>query len=269
MTIVRTPLAPIALALALLLAACGGAPAAAPAAEAPAAEVATEAPATEAAEATEAPQTAEEAPAAEAPAEGATEAAAAQSLSGQRTFVIVPEESQASYIATEEFFADALEKYGINAGFGEAVGTTQAIEGQLTLNFDDLSNALGENSFTVQMNTLETGRNNRDTWIRENGPRFNDYPIATFVGTAIEGAPAAYTEGEEVSFRLVGDLTVREVTRPTTFDVTAKLEGDTLTGTATTAAKLTDFSIEPPSFANTLTVDDDFGIEVQFTAREQ
>jgi polyisoprenoid-binding protein YceI len=258
MTTARKPLA--LLALALLLAACGGAPAAAPAAEAPAAEVATEAPA--APEATEAPA------AAEAPAEAPADAAA-QPLGGQRTFVIVPEESQASYIATEEFFAAALEKYGINAGFGEAVGVTQAIEGQLTLNFDDLSNALGENRFTVQMNTLETGRDNRDTWIRENGPAFNQYPEATFVATAIEGAPASYTEGEEVSFQLVGDLTVREVSRPTTFDVTAKLEGDTLTGTATTRALLTEFGIEPPSFANTLTVDDEFGIEVQFTAREQ
>ena len=258
MSTARRPLA--LLALALLLAACGGAPAA-PAAEAPPAAAATEAPA-----AAEAPEAAE---ATEAPAAAEAGAAAAPALGGVRTFVIVPEESQASYHATEEFFGGALEKYGINAGFGEAVGVTQAIEGQLTLNFDDLADALGENSFTVQMNTLVTGRDSRDNWIRENGPRFNDYPVAGFTATAIEGAPAAYTEGEEVSFKLVGDLTVREVTRPTTFDVTARLEGDTLTGTATTRASLTDFEIEPPSFANTLTVDDEFGIEVQFTAREQ
>ena len=251
MTIARIPMSLLALVLALLLTACG-----APAAEAPA-PAATEAPAD---------ASTDTSPDAAAP---ATEAPAAQPVGGRRTFVIVPEESQAAYHATEEFFAAALEKYGINAGFGEAVGTTQAIEGQLTLNFDDLSDALGDNSFTVQMNTLVTGRDTRDNWIRENGPRFNDYPVATFTATAIEGAPAAYTEGEEVSFKLIGDLTVREVTRPTTFDVTAKLEGDTLTGTATAQAKLTDFGIEPPSFANTLTVDDDIAVEVKFTAREQ
>jgi hypothetical protein len=42
-----------------------------------------------------------------------------------------------------------------------------------------------------------------------------------------------------------------------------------VTGTATTAIKLTDFGITPPDFANTLTVADDMGIEVNFTAREQ
>jgi polyisoprenoid-binding protein YceI len=190
-------------------------------------------------------------------------------VSGQRTFVIVPEESKASYIATEEFFADALTKFGIKAGFAEAVGSTQAIEGQLELNLDDLSAALGENTFTVQMNTLVSDRNMRDNWIRENGPRFNDYPTATFKATAIEGAPGAYTEGSDVSFKLIGDLTVRDVTQTVTFDVTASLSGDTLTGVATASALLlSEFGIEPPSFANTLTVADEFGIEVQFTARE-
>ena len=84
----------------------------------------------------------------------------------------------------------------------------------------------------------------------------------------LEGAPTAYTEGEEVSFKLIGDLTVRETTQPATFDVTATLTGDTLTGVATTRLLMSGFGIEPPNFANTLTVADEFGIEVQFTAKE-
>ena len=188
---------------------------------------------------------------------------------GLRTFVIVPEQSKASYLVDEEFFAGALAKLGINAGLSDVVGSTQAIEGQLQLNLDDLTAALGENSFTVQMNTFTTDQNQRDTWIRENGPSFNTYPVASFTATAIEGAPTAYTEGEEVSFKLIGDLTVRETTQPATFDVTATLTGDTLTGVATTRLLMSGFGIDPPNFANTLTVADEFGIEVQFTAKEQ
>jgi polyisoprenoid-binding protein YceI len=252
----------------MLLAACGGAqtPAteAAPAAEATAAATA-EAPAEAPAEATaEAPA---EAPA-EATADAAAEPAAAGSaVGGQRTFVIVPEQSKASYLVDEEFLGGALDKLGIAAGAVDVVGSTQQIQGQLQLNLDDLGAALGENTFTVQMNTLATGEDRRDTWIRENGPRFNDFPQATFVATAIEGAPAAYENGQEVSFKLIGDLTVRDVTQPVTFDVTARLDGDTLTGTATTRTKMSDFGIEPPNFANTLTVADEFGIEVQFVAQ--
>jgi len=195
--------------------------------------------------------------------------AAGAPVAGQRTFVIVPAESKASYLVDEEFFAGALSKLGIAAGLADVIGSTQEIEGRLTLNLDDLSAPLGENTFTVRMNTFTTDQKDRDKWIRENGPRFNDYPLATFTATSIEGAPAAYNEGDEVSFKLSGDLTIREITRPVTFDVTATLRGDTLTGVATTRLKMSDFGIEPPNFANTLTVADEFGIEVQITAKAE
>jgi polyisoprenoid-binding protein YceI len=204
-----------------------------------------------------------------APTASPTSPGSGEEVSGLRTFVIVPAESKAIYLADEEFFADALAKYGIGAGEADVVGSTQEIAGQLQLNLDNLSDALGENRFTVQMNTLTTDRSLRDNWIRENGPRFNDYPEASFVATAIEGAPTSYTDGEEVSFQLVGDLTIREITQPATFAVTARLTGDTLTGVATTRLLMSDFGIDPPNFANTLAVADEFGIEVQFTAREE
>ena len=244
----------LVVALSLLVAACGApsAPAAPPAA-------ATPAPVETAPAAQE--------PAAEQPANTAQEAA--QPVSGLRTFVIVPAESRASYLVDEEFFGGALAKLGIPAGLVDVVGSTQEIEGQLQLNLDDLSAALGENVFTVSVNTFTTDQNDRDQWIRRDGPRFNDFPVATFVATAIEGAPAAYTEGEEVSFQLSGDLTVRDIVRPTTFDVTASLNGNTLTGVATARMLMSDFGIDPPNFANTLTVADEFGIEVQITAREE
>lgn len=233
-----------------LLAACSGQPAPETAA------LATEAAATEA-------------PATEAPATEAPVVDGGAPVSGQRTFVIAPAESKASYLVDEEFFAGALAKLGIAAGLVDVIGSTQEIEGRLTLNLDDLSAPLGENTFTVKMNTFTTDQNDRDKWIRENGPRFNDYPLATFTATSIAGAPAAYTEGEEVSFQLSGDLTIREITQPATFDVTAQLSGDTLTGTAATRLKMSDFGIEPPNFANTLTVADEFGIEVAITATEE
>lgn len=214
--------------------------------------------------------TAAPAPPTEAPAtEAAPAVENAAPVVGQRTFIIVPAESKASYLVDEEFFAGALTKLGIAAGLADVIGSTQEIEGRLTLNLDDLSAPLGENTFTVKMNTFTTDQRNRDKWIRENGPRFNDYPLATFTATSIEGAPATYTEGEEVSFKLGGDLTIREITQPVIFDVTATLRGDTLTGVATTRLKMSDFGIEPPNFANTLTVADEFGIEVQITAKEQ
>lgn len=244
------------IALSLLVAAC-----ALPSASAPAAPTATMAPAP-----AETAAPAEE-PASDAQADEAE--AAGQPVSGLRTFVIIPAESRASYLVDEEFFGGALAKLGIPAGLADVVGSTQEIEGRLQLNLDDLSSALGENIFTVRVNTFTTDQNDRDQWIRRDGPRFNNFPVATFVATAIEGAPGEYFEGEEVSFKLIGDLTIRNITRPTTFDVTAKINGDTLTGVATARMLMSDFGIDPPNFINTLTVADEFGIEVQITAREE
>jgi polyisoprenoid-binding protein YceI len=242
--------------LILLLSACSPAPSGAP----PAAE-ATEAPvATEAAEATEAPAEESEADASSGSGELPT---------GLRTYVIVPEESSASYMVDEEFFGLALGKYGIPAGLSDTVGTTSVIEGQFELNWDDLSAPLGENTFRVDLSTLESNQGLRDSWIRENGPEFGTYPDAIFVVERLEGAPTSYTMGEEVNFQMVGQMTIRETTQPATFDVTAKLEDGTVTGTATAALKMTDFGITPPDFVNTLTVQDDFQVEVNFTAREQ
>lgn len=242
---------PLALLAALVLAACGGTQEAPTAATAAATVAATDT----------APDTV-----AETATETATDAASGP-ISGQRTFVIVPEQSKASYVMDESFLGGALAKYGIAAGNSKTTGGTQQITGQLQLNLDDLNAALGDNSFTVQLNTLASDQDLRDQWIRDNGPRFNQYPDATFVATAIEGAPAAYDNGQEVSFKLSGDLTVRDVAKPVTFDVNAKLAGDTLSGTATTRVKLTDFGIEPPNFANTLTVEDEFTIQVDFVAK--
>lgn len=188
---------------------------------------------------------------------------------GVQRFVVVPGESTASYVVQEEFFSGALAKYGIDVGNQEVTGSTQEVEGELQLRLDDPQNALVAGRFQVNLPSLATTRSQRDEWIRENALESNRYPLAEFVATEIQGAPTSYTEGEEVTFQLVGDLTVREMTQPVTFDVTATREGDTISGVATTNMQLTDFGFDPPSFVNTLTVSNDFLIRIELTARAQ
>jgi polyisoprenoid-binding protein YceI len=196
-------------------------------------------------------------------------AAAESPITGLRTFVIVPEESQASYLVDEEFLENALSKLGIEAGQNDVVGTTPEVSGQLQLNLDDLSAVLGENEFAVDLSQLTSDQDRRDNWIRENGPTFDRFPMATFTATAVSGLPDNYDEGQEIQFQVSGDLTVHEVTLPVTFDVTATLQDDTLTGVLETRRLMSDFGIDPPAFAGTLTVADEFGIRVEFTAREE
>lgn len=182
-----------------------------------------------------------------------------------RTFTIVPEESTAYYLVNEEFFADALLKYEIEAGEADVVGSTQEISGDLVLNFGQES-LLEGGQFVVNLVSLSTDQNRRDNFIRDNHLESNQFPEATFVTTAVSGLPDTYTEGQEITFDLTGDLTIRDVTIPATFEVTAVLFNDRLTGVARFPITMSTFGIEPPNFANTLKVEDAFVIQVDFTA---
>jgi polyisoprenoid-binding protein YceI len=189
--------------------------------------------------------------------------------SGSRVFVIDSEQSSASYMVDEEFLPDMLSKYGIPAGRGDTIGTTPIVEGTLELNLDDLSTPLGENSFRADLSQLTSDQALRDQWLQQQGPQFSQYPDAVFVAESVDNAPDEYSEGDEVVFELVGEITIREITNPVTFEVSATLIGGTLTGTAAANLRLTDFDIEPPNFANTLRVEDEFQLRVDFVANEQ
>lgn len=191
------------------------------------------------------------------------------SESGIRTFVVDTSQSSASYIVDEEFLPEMLSKYGIAAGRTDTVGTTPAVEGQLELNLDDTNAPLGDNAFQVDLSQLTSDQRLRDEWVQESGPQFSEYPMAEFVATGVENAPDSYDEGQQAEFQLVGDLTIRDRTQPATFNVAATLEGQQLTGSATADLRMTDFGIEPPNFANTLRVQDEFQVRIDFVALQQ
>lgn len=195
------------------------------------------------------------------------EAELAPAAGGGRTFVVDTAVSQASFIVNEEFLVDALTKLGIEAGETVVVGTTPGVTGEIQLDFDS-PEIVQAAQFTVDMTGLATDQNRRDKWLTENAITTGVFPQATFVATSASGLPASINDGEPVDFQLTGDLTVRDVTNSVTFEVTAVLTNNTIEGTATLPLKMSDFGITPPDFANTLTVADDFMIEVALTARE-
>lgn len=185
-----------------------------------------------------------------------------------RTFVIDPENSSAFYLADEEFFEDALSKYNIQPGLNDVVGRTNEVSGELVIDFGN-PNLLESGQFAVNLVSLETDQVLRDRYIRNNFLESNKYPEATFTATSVENLPETYTEGETITFDLIGDLAIRDVDQTVTFNVEATLQDGRLTGVATLPTTLTTFGIEPPNFANTLKVADEIIIEVRLTAIEQ
>jgi polyisoprenoid-binding protein YceI len=205
----------------------------------------------------------------EAATEEASQETATQSAEDIRMFVIVADETQASYIVAEEFFGGALDRLGIQPGLVDAIGVTQEVTGEMTLDFNNLAQPVVSSQFSVDLRALTSDQPRRDNRIREANLESNRFPFATFTISSIENGPAAYTEGEEVTFQASGDITIREITLPATFDVTAALNGDIITGVARVPLKMTDFGFNPPNFANTFSVEDEFVAEVLFTFQQE
>ena len=67
-----------------------------------------------------------------------------------------------------------------------------------------------------------------------------------------------------VTFELLADLTVRGVTKPTTWRVTARHSNGQVTGTASTRFTFADFGITPPKVPILLSVADTIGLEYDF-----
>jgi polyisoprenoid-binding protein YceI len=176
-----------------------------------------------------------------------------------RTFRIVPEQTEARYEVQEQFLSRNLPS--------RAVGKTNAVEGEFQF-------ALGGQPtgkvtrITVDLRTLTSDESRRDNRLRRQWLESDTYPYAEFTSTEVQDIPQNYVEGQEVTFKLAGDMTIRDITQPVTFDVKGKLEGDTVTGTATTQIKMTDFGFDPPAIAGMLTVEDQVMIIVDFTAKE-
>lgn len=272
----------------LLLSACATAAPAAPAATAvPAATTApvtTEAPATEVAAvpteaATVASTEAMTATEAMTPTEAmtATEAmtmtegvsttaeAPAATTGGPVTLKIVESESQASYEVDETFLEGNK--------LATAIGLTPKVNGEIMLNTADPSQSK-VGTITVDISLLKSeghpngnGSARRDNALKDRWLESSKYPLVEFTPTTLEGLPTTYTPGQELTFKMIGDMKIRDTSKPVTWDVVANYDGTTLTGTATTAIKMSDFSFEAPNIAGMLRAEDDAKLTLQFVAK--
>ena len=164
-----------------------------------------------------------------------TTVAASSLPAGVRRFVVASGESSAKYVVEETL-------RGLAA---TAVGTTTDVTGEIYLTKDGLYKDL-PSKFRVDLRTLKTDESMRDNYVRQNVLRTSQFPFAEFVVESVTGFPAGYTEGGEISLTLKGTMTLKGKSNPMTFTVKARQAGNTLTATADTQFKMTDFGIDPP-----------------------
>jgi polyisoprenoid-binding protein YceI len=173
-------------------------------------------------------------------------------------FRIVPQESRVTYEVGETFLDGNR--------FNVAIGSTGGVEGEITVDPDDIP-AASIGTISVDISQFASDNNRRDNALRDRFLESATYPTATFVPTQVEGLPESYTEGESISFQVRGDLTVREVTQPVTFDVTVSGTPEELTGQAETTILMSDFGIGPISIVGILNTEDEVKLSFTFGAR--
>ena len=182
-------------------------------------------------------------------------AAAATTAAAGTAFEVVGAESSAGYVAQEEL---------TGVGAAEAIGTTNSVAGRVVL---DAAGAPTDGTrIDVDLRTLTSDEPRRDNYLRGNSLETDAYPLATFVATGVENWPGALVEGRTATFNLLGDLTIRDVTRPVTWETTATLTGSTLRGAATTTIRLEDFAIEPPVVGPVVSIDESIRLDLSITA---
>jgi polyisoprenoid-binding protein YceI len=172
--------------------------------------------------------------------------AAAPATGAAVVYRIDASQSEAHYEVSETFFQGNR--------LNLAVGRTKGIAGDVLVDFANPANSqIGTIVIDVSQLTSDEGR--RDNFIRNNALQSSQYPQATFKPTKVEGLPASVKPGDQLTLKVTGDLTVKQTTKPVTFDVTLQTNQDKLTGTASAEIVLSDFDAGPIQLAMLQTED--------------
>jgi polyisoprenoid-binding protein YceI len=145
----------------------------------------------------------------------------------------------------------------------DAVGVTKALSGEIVL--DDAGAVVPSRSkISVDLRTLKSDRERRDGYIQRRTLETEQHPMAELVVTGVQGLPATLPTTGALAFTLTGNLTIRGVTRPTTWQVTATAGADGYRGSAKTTFTFAEFELTKPRVAVVMSVDDQIALELDF-----
>jgi polyisoprenoid-binding protein YceI len=185
----------------------------------------------------------------------------AAAAAGTTSFVIIPEESEARFILSEEFLGTPK----------TVLGATNQLNGELSV---DPANPASNSISTIQVDarTFVTDNERRDVAVR----RFilqsdrDEYQFITFTPAEITGLPENSNVGDELNFQVTGDLQIRDIVHAASFDVAVTVvSAKELTGVARAVIMRSDFELTIPQVPSVANVSEEVMLELDFTARTQ
>ena len=119
---------------------------------------------------------------------------------------------------------------------------------------------------TVDLRTLTSDQEMRDGFIKgERALNTAQFPTVEFVPKRAVGLPWPFPTASpaQAGFQLVGDMTVRGVTKEVTWNVVATFRNGVVAGRADTEFTFATFEIPKPQLARLMSVDDAIKLEVE------
>src|SRR5437763_6487742 len=150
----------------------------------------------------------------------------------------------------------------------DAVGATNAITGSI-LAYPDGRIVKDSSKIVIDVRTLKSDQSRRDGFLQRRTLETEKYPTVELVPTEIRGFSGKVPASGDVTFQLLGDLTVHGVTRPTVWNVKAHQDGQDFAGSATTAFTFKDINLDQPKVPVVLSVADTIKLEYDFRVTKQ
>jgi polyisoprenoid-binding protein YceI len=170
-------------------------------------------------------------------------------------YVVAPEGNEARYFAREQLAGVSFPN--------DAIGVTRGVSGAIVI--DEAGKLVpAESKIVVDVTQLKSDRDRRDGYVQRRTLETEKYPNVTLVPKEVTGLSAPLPDSGRATFQLLGDLTIKGVTRPTNWQVNARLRGDTVSGTASTSFTFADFQMEKPSVPIVLGVQDTLHLQYDF-----
>lgn len=133
----------------------------------------------------------------------------------------------------------------------EGVGRTNQIAGSLVIDGTRVTGA----EFVVDVASISSDDNRRDNQFRGRIMSTDEFPEAVFVLTEPIELGTEAAEGATVETTATGELTLRGVTNPVTFDVSARLENGKIGVLGDIPVVFADYGVANPSTAGITTED--------------
>lgn len=125
----------------------------------------------------------------------------------------------------------------------EAVGRTSEIDGSMTIEGTTATAA----EFNVDVASITSDDGRRDGRFAGRIMNSDEFPTATFLLSAPIDFGEEGLNGDSVTVNAEGELTLRGVTNPVTFPITARLVGDEIETTGQIPVLFSDYGIDNPS----------------------